>query len=241
MKKIILILLLNLSLTANSQSNSSEISAEGNAKMKIKPDLASFKISVHKRNEVEKTAIKELNEEIQKLQIVLTKLGFTSKNIKISDYSVSKDQYAEEKKDYDASNDLTIEFLLDNKLINAFYQELQSNNFKDVDVQFETFLSEQLEKNTRQKLVQLAIEDAKSNADNIAKSLDLKINNVKQVSKYSERLYDKYARVDMIKFDKPVMAAGAYKDLPNTSFEKFEVEEKELEEHISIVFEIAKK
>ncbi|MET0943890.1 MAG: SIMPL domain-containing protein [Flavobacterium sp.] len=241
MKNIAIILLFSIfTISAFSQTTSgNEISAEGSAKTKVKPDLANFRITVIKENLVEKTAIKELNEEIEKLQKILFSLGFTDKNIKIADYQISSSENSDNKKEYSATNSLSINFALDNKLIDAFYQQIQSENMKDLDVTFETQMSEELEKTTRQKLVQMAVLDAKSNAENIAKALDVKISNVKQVSKYNLRdLAVSAMKVDQVKFDKPMlaMAAGA-----KTSFNKFEVEEKELEETITIVYEIAKK
>lgn len=240
MKNTIAIFLFTIStISAFSQTTSgNEISAEGSARTKVKPDLANFRITVIKENLVEKTAIKELNEEIEKLQKALFRIGFTEKHIKISDYKVSSSENNDDKKEYEATNTLSIDFALDNKVIDAFYQQIQSENMKDVDVEFETQMSEELEKTTRQKLVQIAVLDAKSNAENIAKALDVKINNVKQVSKYNlQRDARLMLKVASEKFDKPVvMAAGA-----KTSFDKFEVEEKELEETITIIYEIVKK
>jgi uncharacterized protein YggE len=48
-------------------------------------------------------------------------------------------------------------------------------------------ISEELERTIRQKLVQIAIADAKSYAENVANTLNVKIANVKQVSKFSPR------------------------------------------------------
>ena len=39
-----------------------------------------------------------------------------------------------------------MQFILNNKLIDAFYKELQLNEIKDLDVSFETKLSDSLEK-----------------------------------------------------------------------------------------------
>lgn len=241
MKKHLTILTFVL-LTLNSFSQNSsgnEITAEGIAKTKVKPDLASFRISVEKRNLVEKTSIKELNEEIEKLQKLLLKIGFTEKNIKISEYSVSSNENSDDKKEYTTTNTLVVEFNLNNKLIEAFYQEIQNENLKDADIEFETQVSEELEKTTRQKLVKIAIIEAKSNAENIANALEVKLLNVKQVSKFTMRDFASASmmKVSEVKFDKAMMA------MPNqkTSFDKFEVEEKELEETITIVYEIIKK
>lgn len=239
-RKFIIFTFLVITLNLFSQNNSgNELTAEGNAKTKVKPDLASFRISIEKRNLIEKTSIKELNEEIEKLQKLLLRIGFTDKNIKISEFKVSSNQDNNEKKEYQTSNTLIVTFNLDNKLIETFYQEIQNENLKDADIEFETQISEELEKITRQKLVKNAINDAKSNAENIANVLEVKLVNIKQVSKYGMRNLDvsSYKNIDIVKFAKPMTAMSNQK----TSFDKFEVEEKELEESITIIYEITKK
>lgn len=238
-RKFMIFTFLVITLNLFAQNNTgNELTAEGNATTKVKPDLASFRISIEKRNTVEKTSIKELNEEIEKLQKLLLRIGFTDKNIKISEYKVSSYQDNDEKKEYQTTNTLIVTFNLDNKLIDAFYQEIQNENLKDADIEFEAQVSEELEKITRLKLVRNAIIDAKNNAENIADALEVKLINIKQVSKYGMRNLEvaSYKNLD-IKSAK-VMAAPPYQ---KTSFDKFEVEEKELEESITIIYEIAKK
>ncbi len=241
MKKIITIFVFSFFAiqTFSQTKTGNELVAEGIAKTKIKPDLANFKITVTKQNTIEKTAIKELNQEIEKLQNVLSKLGFTEKNVKISEYKISKDDY-ENRKEFSATNTLSVDFVLDNKRIEGFYQEIQNENLQDVDIEFETQISESLEKTTRQKLVQNAILDAKNNAENIATALNVKLNNVKQVSKYNLRdITYSSIKMDEVKFLKPRVASEMMN--PKTSFDKFEVMEVELEETINIVYEIANK
>lgn len=239
-RMFILLLFVFTSLPSFSQTNSgNEINAEGNSKVKVKPDLASLSISVEKQNLVQKNAIKDLNEEMDKIQKILLKIGFTEKNIKIAEYEISSNQNDNNEKEYTVTNTLMIRFALDNKIIEDFYQGIQNENIKDSDIDFNTYLSEELEKTTRKKLVQLAILDAKVNAENIAQALDVKINTVKQVSKYNTRdLVAASYKADNVKFDRT--AAAAYVN-PKTSFDKFEVEEIELEETITIVYEIVKK
>jgi uncharacterized protein YggE len=241
MKKIITIFIFLICTTQSfSQTKSgNELVAEGIAKTKVKPDLANFKITVTKQNTIEKTAIKELNQEIAKLQNVLFKIGFTEKNVKISEYKISKDDY-QNRKEFSAINSLSVDFVLDNKRIEEFYQEIQNENLQDVDIEFETQISENLEKSTRQKLVQNAILDAKNNAENIATALNVKLNNVKQVSKYNLRdIAYSSMKIDEIRFLKPRVANEMLN--PKTSFDKFEVVEVELEETITIVYEITNK
>jgi uncharacterized protein len=241
MKKLfIIVLFLFITLNASSQENKgNEITTEGVAKKKVKPDLARIRITIEKHNIIEKNSIKELNEEIAKLQKLLQKIGFTEMNIKISEYKVSSNLDNNDKKEYTALNTLVVEFNLNNRLIESFYQEIQNESIKDADVEFETQISEELEKNTRQKLMLVAIEEARQNAQNIANALDVKLLNVKQASKFLMRNYDS---ASMIKVDQVKFASPAKQEInERTSFSKFEVEEKELEETITLIYEISKK
>lgn len=219
--------------------NDNEIIAEGGSKIKVRPDLAIFTLTVEKRDTVEKNAIKLLNLEIDELVKSLYKIGFTNKTIKISDYDISSSQNDEDKKRYTASNVLKLEFGLDTKLIDALYKEIQEAGLKDLDVSFDTKVSDSLEKITRLKLVQEAIADAKLNATNISKALDIKLIRVKQVLKYKEGIFGPPPIINQIKFNPPKIVGDT--DISyTTSFDKFEVEEVELEEKITIVYQISK-
>ena len=221
--------------------NNGEIVAEGGSKMKVRPDIAIFSLTVEKTDTIEKNAIKKLNIEIDALVKTLYKLGFTNKTIKISDYDISSNSYRDEedKKKYTASNALKLEFEIDTKLIDALYSEIQEAGLSDLDISFDTKVSDNLEKKTREILVQQAIEDAKNNANNIAKSLEIKLLRVKQVSKYKEGLFYQTIETNMVKFTPPKVV-GDTQFSYNTSFDKFQVEEVELEEKITIVYEISK-
>jgi len=231
------LLFLNLSV-AGQTTTSNEIVSDGHAVLKLAPDIAIFTITVDKEDDTELTAIKELNTEIQRLQQSLATQGFKKEQIKIAEYTIANERFGgEEQKKYRATNVLKIEFQLDNKVIDAFYAQLQTANHKDMDVTFETQLSAELEKNTRAKLVAAAIADAKTNAENIAKALNVKIQGVKKVSKYNDRVFEErsYLKSDLV-------AAASLKasPLPKTSFDQLDVEEKVLVEDITITFEIQK-
>jgi len=216
-----------------------EIIAEGGSKIKVRPDLAIFTLTVEKRDTVEKNAIKMLNLEIDELVKSLYKIGFTNKTIKISDYDISSSQNDEDKKRYTASNVLKLEFGLDTKLIDALYKEIQEAGLKDLDISFDTKVSDSLEKITRLKLVQEAIADAKANAINITKALDIKLIRVKQVLKYKDGILGPPPAINQIKFTPPKIV-GDTQISYTTSFDKFEVEDVELEEKITIVYEISR-
>ena len=234
-RTFILILLAFVTLNSFSQTdNGNEIIAEGFSSTKVKPDIAIITITVEKENEIEKEALKQLNLEIDNLQKTLIKLGFNNNQIKISEYTISSSK-EDNRKEYSATNKLVIEMLLDNKVIDAFYQEIQLNNHKDLEIEFDTQLSSELEKATTTKLVQIAIEDAKNNAINISKTLNIKLGNIKRVSKYNDRILGYDLKVDQVKF---VKSGNVKNDSPSSAFNSFDVEGKEYEERITIVYEI---
>lgn len=216
-----------------------EITAEGNSKLRVKPDNVTFTLTIEKTDTIEKNVIKILNQEIQSLSESLEKLGFQSKSIKISDYRVSSSIDNDNTfKRYTASNILKVEFKLDNKIIDALYTEIQTNNFKDLDINYETSISDSLEKSTRVLLVEMAIEDAKSNAANISKKLGLTITKVKQVYKENTRYTYLANNVTVVKFTPPKIVGDTDMSY-STSFDKFQVEDTELEEKITVVYEVS--
>ena len=228
-----------LSSCVYSQSKYSELTANGSAKLKVPPDVVTLTLSIEKIDTIEQNSIKSLNIEIDNITSILTKIGFPSKAIKVSDYKISSSTDDDRVKRYTAANILKVQLKLDNKLLDAFYTELQINKIKDLDVSYESSLSEELEKETRIKLVQLAIEDAKSNANNISKTLSLNINKIKQVFKTDEGMPVYSMEINQVKFTPPKIVADtdiSYK----TSFDKYQVEEVELIEKITIVYEISK-
>lgn len=140
---------------------------------------------------------------------------------------------------YTASNILNLDFFINTQIINQLYRQIQDSKLNDINISFETSLSDSLEKATRQILVQKALIDAKSNADNIARTLNLKIIGVKQVSKYASNVNDR-DRTEIIQFTPPKIVKDEEEKI-NTSFDKFQVADIELDERITIVYEISNK
>jgi hypothetical protein len=221
------------------EKNPNQIVAEGAAKIKIKPDLVDFTLTVGKTDTSEAKALEKLNIEVQYLIKTLYKIGFTDNTIKVADYNVSSSINNKDKKIYTASNILNLEFTIDTKIINQLYKQIQTSKRSDIDISYETSLSDSLEKVTRQMLVQKALADAKSNADNIANTLNLKIVGVKQVSKYATNLIDQ-DKVEIVKFTPPKIVRDEEVET-ETSFNNFQVIDMELDEKITIVYEIANK
>jgi uncharacterized protein YggE len=239
MRQILLLLtLIVFTLSSYSQQQpSNEIIAEGSAKMKVKPNIAIFTLTMEKRDTSEKRAINKLNIAIDGLEKALNKIGFTNSAIRISDYDVSSSfNEQNNRKTYTVTNILKLEFQINNKLIDAIYSQIQQAGIQDLDIEFDSKLSDSLEKASRLKLVQTAIDDAKTNALTIATALDIKLGRVKQVQKSATGTL--LHKIEINKFTPPKIAKDEdirYK----TSFDKFEIEDVELEEQITVIYTIA--
>lgn len=231
------ILLLNTGFCQTKKTG--EIIAEGGAKIKARPDIAIVTLTIQKTDTIEKKAMLKLNMESDELVKTLNKIGFTNKMIKISDYTISSNNYRddEDKKKYIASSELKLEFQINMKLIDALYSEIQKENLTDLDISFSTKLSDTLEKKTRTELVYLAIADAKENATVIAKSLGIKLQKIKLVSKYNREIISRNMEINMVKFTPPKIVNDNESNYV-TPFSKFEVDDVELEEAITIVYEV---
>ncbi|WP_116790048.1 SIMPL domain-containing protein [Flavobacterium psychrotrophum] len=238
-KHLCLFLLLAATAFAQTPKQNGELTAEGMSSIKVKPDVVKLTISVSKLNDSEKNALKELNEEVAKLEGFFTKAGLPKENIKIAGYNIN-DNYRDEKdkKVYQANNSLNIEIKLDNRVLDALYGELNTGNYKDVSLDYETSLSGELQKKVRANLLDKAIADARQKADAIAKSLEVKILGIKHVSKYGR---DIVAMANEVKYQ-PLAAASMQVEAPRpaTVFAKYEVQEIEETEQITIIYEIGK-
>lgn len=219
-------------------NNYDQIIAEGASKLKVRPDMAIFTFSVEKIDTVEQEVTRSLNREVMQLTKSLSKLGFPDNMIKIADYRISSSSDDNDKRKYTASNTLKIEFNINTSLIDAIYKEVETAGLSDLDVGFDTRISDSLEKKIRMQLVSLAVADAGKNAANIAKSLQVKLLKVKQVLKYTGSLYNQPATTGLIKFTPPKLI-GATKLIYSTPFDKFQVDEIDLEEKVTIVYEIS--
>jgi uncharacterized protein YggE len=238
MRHLILIFTLKLLVTsAYSQQQSNDVVVEGAAKMKIRPDIVVFTLTIEKRDTSEKQAIFKLNSSVSGLEKALNQIGISSNAVRIVDFDVTSSYNDDHRrKNYIATNILKLEFQIEKKLINAIYTQIQKSGIEDLDIEYDVKLSDSLEKAGRNKLVQLAIADAKTNAANIASSLDMKLGKVRQVQNSAYGLL--VEQIGSVKFTAPKVVPD--KEIKyRTSFDRFEIEDIELEERITVVYSIA--
>jgi uncharacterized protein YggE len=227
------------SAAANAQVKTThEIVAEGGARVLVAPDVAVLTLTIEKTDTSEQNALSLLNAQVAHLSGLLDRLGFPAGSIHIAEYEVTSERDEESGRKWTtASNALKIEFGLEHKVLQSFYREVQSTGMDDLDIEFGTRLSDSLEKAVRRTLVQKAIEDARSNAVAISGALGVKLLAVKQVSKYAESGRE-ISRIELVKFTPPRIVGDTGISY-HTPFNRYTAEPIELEEKITIVYEIS--
>jgi uncharacterized protein YggE len=183
--------------------------------------------------------MQQLNQEVQQLARIMESQGFTKKQIKIADYSVSSSFDSEKKKrEYTATNTLTVELHAQEQVINHMLTTIESEKLNDLDISFDYKLSDSLEKATHKLLVQQAIADAKANAETISEALKLELKRIKQVSKNGSALLYADTKIEYPLAPPPVVVEKLMDTRIGSSFQNFEVTEIDLSEEIIIIYEI---
>jgi hypothetical protein len=116
----------------------------------------------------------------------------------------------------------------------AFYQRNPNQNIKDLDVEFETKISEELERTMiRQKLVQIAVQMLRVLHQKMQIHWNVKINNVRQVSKFGPRDFLQHQRKYQSEVWQETVAVFGTK---SNFIWQFEVEDK-IRGNLTIVYE----
>lgn len=218
------------------QTAQKTITVQGIAKARVRPDVATITFQFEKTDTSQAKAMAKANNLADALTQLLLHAGLSSKQIKISEYSVNGSYNLDRKrKEYTVSNTLVARLGFEEKNLNQFLKSVETERINDLNISFDYSLSDSLERVTRTKLTQEAIARAKEAAENISQTLKVPVKSIIQVSKNG--LQPIPPQLETAKFTPPVIKRD--QDIKYESvFGTYEVEEKELEEEITLVYEI---
>ncbi|MHA8066105.1 SIMPL domain-containing protein [Aquirufa sp. ROCK2-A2] len=237
------ITLFSNSLYAQSNSNSNGLTVEGKAIMKVKPDLSVITLNIVQRDSLENKAINKLNEQNNNLIKLLNGLEIKKDQIRIGDYSISSERnYLPNSPNesylvHVSRNNLIIEIPSNMKVIDTFYKKMADSDFSEVGIQIEHKISKELEVSLRNTLSKMAIEDAKAQANSIISNLNAKLGPVITVYKGNANVAaERNSRKEIapeLYIPKPMS-----NDIAPSPFASLELNEIEIEERITLVFQI---
>jgi uncharacterized protein YggE len=238
---LLIVLLFCSGLFAQKNANSSGLTVEGFAKMKLKPDVSVISLMITQRDSLEKKAINKLNQQSNALIKLINQIGISKEQIRIGEYTVSAERNynpnlsSEATMVHVARNTILIEISTNLKTIDTFYKKMADSDFSEVNINIEHKVSKKLEEISRKKLTNLAIEDAKSQANNIISSLNTKLGPV--INIYKDKSNSDSERVYQRKSDAGNEVQFASEIAPSP-FATLELNEIEIEEKITLVFQL---
>ncbi len=237
-KKIIFGLSLLIAFATYAQTTPQTISLTGEAHKKVTPDMAVISFSINGKDKEENVALTKLNTQTQQVVDKLVAAGFTKDQLKIADYNLNEDyDYTNgksKKVGYVASQTIVLKFKVEKEKISKLFGKFSDEKTENVNVSFNTEISDELQDKTTNELIVTAIQDATKKATIIAVTSKLKIKMAKDVEyKIPSNNYERTASYgqSMIKFNAMAKDSNA-----ESSFLNINVNEVEISETIKIVF-----
>ena len=199
MKHLLLIPLCLCFFQLNGQSlNSGEfIAVIGKASDSYVPDMVTFNFSISVTEKKQNDAIQKLNNQTEKTINIISRLGYNSKSIKLSDYSLGEDinYYGEKSKNngYKASIDLELEIEYLEKKFNTFIDSISANKIPDLHFTYRSSFSDNLKDKIKKELISKASDDAQNIAQILAKSRNVALGDIFSIE-YTDNNFSLYGQ-----------------------------------------------
>ncbi|WP_319229075.1 SIMPL domain-containing protein [Draconibacterium orientale] len=187
MKKIILSLAIMLfafgSFAQNNQNGI--ITVEGKSSVKLAPEEISFTVNFSVKDENYKQCAEMSVEKIDKIKKLFIKNGIDEELIKTNSFAIHEVQKYDPQlrqsvfEGYEANIPVTIRTQKDYEKNDKIFELIKDNLQSNFNLNFA--LSEEQMEMVKEKLIQLAVEDAKQKATVIAKSADVQLGKIKSI------------------------------------------------------------
>ncbi len=249
MKRFSITLLFAFMIFNSKAQHLQEIHIVGEAKKMILPDVAIFELKMESTEKTETESFRKLTDLSQEVLKRLKADSFTEQQIKLTDFSVNKNEYIlknkEKKITYSSYQSLIVKFPIDKKKILNTYSDLTANTIKGLSISSSTECSDSLKKRIQKELIVIALNDAWEKADLIAKSTGYYISSVEQIG-YKTNYDNNYTKAEMVKFTAPTIVKDEFefkevnKPEVQTSLSFFSINEIEFSEEIKVSYSISK-
>lgn len=170
---------------SNSLQGSGTITVTGMADEKLSPDMVTFYVQLNVVDKQTSKGTQKLGIQLNELQQKLATAGFTQKDIKQGNFSITPIiEYSTEKQDfkgYQISQSLEITFEAKRDKMDKLINTLSAEDAERITVSFYAFLSDIKKREAEKRLLKKAIKDAAENAEIIADAAKIEIDAVSQI------------------------------------------------------------
>jgi len=206
MNRFFLSLLLVFLLMNGYAQHSPSIHIVGEAKKMVLPDVAVFELKLEATEKSETESFKKLTDLSQEILKRLKADSFTEQQIKLTDFSVDRNEYILKTKEkritYTSSQSLVVKIAVDKKRILNMYNHLTANQVNGLSISSSTECSDTLKDRIQKELIVKALNDAREKAELIAKTTGNKISSIEQIG-YKTDFNTEDTKVEFARFSSP--------------------------------------
>jgi uncharacterized protein YggE len=182
---LILFVFLTCSIASFAQTQKAPaLEIQGEASLKVKPDLAVVTISFNAINMVFNKAVQDVNSKNETLLKQLEKSGFKKEEIKSSSFTAGKNIIWSRDRSIDsgyvASQTVILEFSYNKERVTKLVDSFSESTI-GLEFNFDFILSQAKIKEVKHKLIELCIIDAKEKAEIIARTSLIKLNAIQSI------------------------------------------------------------
>ncbi|QHL88292.1 DUF541 domain-containing protein [Nibribacter ruber] len=186
MKILLYVIILLASTVAFGQNvDDQTLQINGSARLSVKPDIGVLNIKVSDINASMSNSIARVGEKTNDYVKILQKLKFNKEDIKTTSFAVSKNSiYRDERyvdSGYVASQNIRIAFPYSQEILSKILNEFAKSS-TEVDFSFAFELSEKLKTEVQNKIIELAVNDAKSKSVIISKASGQKLKRIQSIN-----------------------------------------------------------
>jgi uncharacterized protein len=165
------------------QINSGEyIAVIGKASESFIPDMVSFNFSINAIDKKQLVAIKKMNDQSDQTIDIISRLGYDTKEIKLSNYELGEDfDYSGDKpknNGYKASLSFKLEIKYTEESFNKLVDSISSKKIPDLTFTYASSFSDDLQRKIKNELINKASDDAETIAKVLAKSRNVGLGDI---------------------------------------------------------------
>lgn len=230
-----LIILLSVTQT-QAQTQTRRIEIGGYGEMKIAPDQGVLNITLEARRMDFGATVEELSKKEKHILKLIASLGYDEETVRTSNFMVRDNIIWKKGTRYDsgfiAGQSMTFDFPNSKKNIADILNTFSSGK-TDAEIRFSFKLSDELKEKMNAQVVELAVKDARENAELLAKYSGVKIKSVLKIEYHiaQNQIAPQYNRMEM-SFD----AASSMKSAGGS--QGFNAEDITLSDRVTIYYEI---
>ena len=234
MRFLFTIIILLSGLLVNAQKNAT-LNVVGSAQLSVSPTITVVTLSINSKDSAYDKSVKKLIERVDLLTNDLEEIGFKDDQIITSTFNVDEDyEYGERGSvmvGYEAVQSIKVSFDQNKeRLIEVLNKSVSSTADPSISLYFD--LDNERKDKLKKELIKIAVQDAKSKGEIIAKEADYKIIGIKEIN-YSVR---DYAYLDI-----PMTMQEDQADMMDIKISNIETKDLTFRDQVQIIFYVEKK